>query len=409
MDKYKGLEKKFNDIENNFYVRIREEKSRDGFVYYDGFKLTQIKRDGTLKFDDENKKFLRFNSSNIKREDTMKKLKENRDFFYNNYNLSKLVLTKGIVADSYIQSYNEIIDFIKKYAYSYDKDNLTFLFNNLSIEDEREIFNKIYSIKGKKNNKEYYIVSKKEDNYNKSGPQNITMEQLKNNAKKLCSFYEENTKIDLEKKYQHKFLLYKFEKGNLFNKEVHSFEEEYYIDEDNKDGRIDCIFYAAEGNYISDIYLIEIKVDTKVFAGKNGLHKHILDIMNIDNKNDRFYEELIKRINYRNQVLGKYSKYKYKDNFNKHFYFVVGRYEDSIDRIIKCLNRMNNLDKVKGMVKLSGDYEEYGSLPIKDICNEVDGFTIKLFIDQNDNNLDDAFTPVYKDYTDDLFGNINHE
>ena len=70
---------------------------------------------------------------------------------------------------------------------------------------------------------------------------------------------------------------------------------------------------------------------------------------------------------------------------------------------------MNNPEKVKGMVKLSGDYEEYNNTPIKDICNKVDGFIIKLFIDQNNNNLGDAFTPVYKDYTDNLFGNKNHE
>lgn len=106
-----------------------------------------------------------------------------------------------------------------------------------------------------------------------------------------------------EKKYQHTFMLNAINEKNLKNFfgieskniELYPFEQEYGITNYNKDraknpdgqtekeigyksGRVDCVFYSVEENKLKDIYLIELKIDSGVIGGENGVYTHLDDI-----------------------------------------------------------------------------------------------------------------------------------
>ena len=202
---------------------------------------------------------------------------------------------------------------------------------------------------------------------------NLSLELVKNKVPGLTSFYEEYTHLEMEKKYQHLFLLNiknDVENGylhqNVFGKkEIIPFEEEYYINYPG--GRIDCIFYAVNDNLITDIYLIELKVDSKVLGGTNGIPTHLSDIDDIDD--NVFYSTLLEYINERNQILNdKYIPYNYSEDFNKHFFVIVGRYKCSEKYIKKLVSDLNDeKSSLYKNVKINGKKKE----PISQIAKRL--------------------------------------
>ena len=63
------------------------------------------------------------------------------------------------------------------------------------------------------------------------------------------------------------------------NKDILPFEEEYCTNEGSKDkGRIDCSYVIINNKKLTDIYLVELKVNDGVVDGTNGVNKHFIDI-----------------------------------------------------------------------------------------------------------------------------------
>ena len=424
---YKKLEKEINN-KNSFYVRIRSKKDQDGFVYYNGFKMFKILDSGVIEYENDIKKFLKFNSYNIKIDNIKNDINENRKAFYDDFSLCEMIIEKGSLADTYSDKYNNVINTLKKYSTS-SSDSKIFKFINLSIDDEYEIYKAIYTDNIVTNGEasfNYNVVKIINTKFNMSNKKEITIDNIDEIAEKMSSSYEKS-KIDKEKKYQHLFLKNIKNNKELFGDKscICSFEEEYYIDEINNDGRIDCIFYNKDKNNIKDIYLIELKVDTTVFAGKNGIHKHLLYIKNIPNfdkkNNTNFYDNLLDRINYRNKVLDPSSEVlKYDERYEKHFYIVLGQSDvkktSGIISSFKTLNTKKNNEMARPVTlkNIPGieEYSKFNKKTIKELFDTFDkkSIDIKLFIDNNhwDKTTTD-FNPQYIDYSKYLYEEKNDE
>lgn len=178
--------------------------------------------------------------------------------------------------------------------------------------------------------------------------------------KKAIDDYSASEKV--EKKYQHEFMLHA-QDSNIFSKSpdehVAHFEQEYGIINirskngvtKEKRGRIDCIFYKyKESNSkinITDIFLIEIKVDSKVVLKDNGVITHLDDIKAfLKFKNNRYssYElpTLKDRIIYRLAFLKNIPESSITiSNCKMHFYTVFGFHEDS--------ERIKTTEQIKGL------------------------------------------------------------
>ena len=105
--------------------------------------------------------------------------------------------------------------------------------------------------------------------------------------KSICAAIDSYTgKEELEKKYQHQFLLEAPSILDIFPKgKVEYFEQEFGIKNPRphkkkayKSGRVDCIFYRLEENKLLDIYFVELKVNDEVVLGENGVLTHLDDM-----------------------------------------------------------------------------------------------------------------------------------
>ena len=409
--------------EDGFYLRIRKEETINGIVYYNGFKPFTIDKNKKIKPD--LKKFLSINSKNITKT-TKKELEETiikkRKDIYGKFELTEVYFEKGKVCNSKEitqetknksnQKYNEILESIKeelKDAVEINEKRIKI--KKTSYEVEYKILDYLYNkskINGEYNNnkKQTFSVFKiKPPKYSMILKNNIELDKMCEDIKMLISKYEDYTDIEKEKKYQHFFLIHDFNKTeykDIFNENVLPFECEYYIDEKKKDGRIDAIFYSYKDKTITDLYLIELKVDTKVLGGSNGIHKHLLDIKNINKLNHNFYNDLEARIKYRHEFIYK-QDLEFEKNYNKYFYIITGQCDTTKKEIINSLKTLNNIkkDKLERKVDLKENYAEYNNKPVKNILKEINNdIKIKLFIDENTwNKKIDSFNPNYKDYT----------
>ncbi len=225
----------------------------------------------------------------------------------------------------------------------------------------------------------------------------------------------------LEKKYQHYFMLKANESKALFPREddevVVHFEQEYGIinknpiigkknEKDYKTGRIDCIFYKYKMTKekifnVSDIYLVEIKVDDSVILGNNGVMTHLEDIKAfLDYKEDETPKKydittLTERIDYRNKAL-----YDCKcTNFNDtkvHFYTVIGfTNEDDKKEVKEQIKCLVDFDYVKGLYKRNENL--YSVAPDKSKCD------IKFFFEKTLFNLESKeISTDFEDVTEEL-------
>ena len=182
--------------------------------------------------------------------------------------------------------------------------------------------------------------------------------------------YENKTKVELEKKYQHFFMTQEILKNYDNLSFVVPFEEEYYTSENdvNKDrGRIDCIYVLPKKGQ-SEIFLIELKVNEGVIGKKDeldehGINTHLVDIDDlISNKNklDSFLKKLGCRFNYRNEILGKDMLKIDEDgnleNLKLHYWLVVAidgkDYEEKKKHANEVLKKIRELNDDKYINKL---------------------------------------------------------
>lgn len=125
----------------------------------------------------------------------------------------------------------------------------------------------------------------------------------------------------IEKKKENKNLNL-FEKGP-FNKNTYPFLMEYNFYEApiqkkkryHKKGRIDNVFIKD-----NKVLFVELKMDTKAINNTNGIHKHLIDVLNGIRKNKEFIDELNVAIDEYNESVNdtsKKGKYKIANITNK--------------------------------------------------------------------------------------------
>ena len=136
--------------------------------------------------------------------------------------------------------------------------------------------------------------------YKYKGNAKNSLKTFSDNTKNAIEKYKFTTGKKLEKSYQHFFMLRAHEMKDLFDMKtgeyVDYFEQEYGIynpniygsnkikkkEEQYKTGRIDCIVYKYKFNnhirFITDIYMVELKVNCDVILGNNGVMTHLEDI-----------------------------------------------------------------------------------------------------------------------------------
>lgn len=387
---------------DNFYVRIREGKSSE--VYYNGIEPFKISNN---KLKNINEDLFVFNSTNIKnsiknnnKDDLIKCLKYNRNVFYDLFEVKSINFEKGAMAFKNEEKFNNVLKELG--AVEVKNNRYEINIKNLSIEDEYSLLKTIWIDykKGRSN-----LFRDVRFDLNKLEKE-LTLQKIKKeDVINLIKDYFAYTKIEKEKYYQHLFLLDKDEKSlrkkiMFFNNDVKPFEEEYYIAETKDgDGRIDCIFYKEMDGYVTDIYMIEIKVDTGVIGGTNGLHKHLLDILHINDmsKDKDFYGKIIDRINYRNE-----EKLKVAENLEKHFFIVIGRSNSSLEKVKKAIRNLNDETSslyIKVKEKIDEKYKNKVE-PLNKIYEKcLKDVDVKLFVDQTKWNVSDNFKPNYEDFT----------
>ena len=256
--------------------------------------------------------------------------------------------------------------------------------------------------------------------------------EFKEVVEKSIINYEKQTTINKEKKYQHQFMLNSYDE--ILN--IYPFEEEYYIKEkgiedndfleDEKNGRIDSILYKMENKLLTDIYLIELKVNGDVVAGENGVLTHLDDIKNLINKTDfekqnkeDFFYKLKKRINYRVSQL---YDFELENNdfsqidYNIHFYTIIAYtnpIENNKQNVIDYFNYFNTKEGVNYLIKIKDLDKKFNDTSLYDIINNFKDKSkceLKFIFDENIwNEKTDEFNPLYNDVTNTYFKGIKDE
>ncbi len=410
----------------NFYVRVRTEDDKivKSEVYCDGFKVFSVGSPNLITCFNENNKFTKFNSTNINnvgkksnitnkiitKEELCKALEESRNLFYDKCYLTEFTFKDGTEISKKSEAHNKIGKYIKSIKEK-NGEYTCEVIDNLSIDDEYELACILF--------KEYKTINSNifksvKFTYSKSlykDKNKIFDEELVYKLETLMSNYENYTKFENEKKYQHQFLITttKIGRGKDEISELIPFEEEYFIvDEKEKDGRIDCVFYKENNNMITDIYLVEIKVNEEVLGGSNGLHKHISDIKKLykNSKFQSFYKRLLKQINDRRKILfdkeydNDFDSSNLLDNINCNFVVIVGKTYENFD-IQTYLNLLNEpKEKLKKNLMFVSIKEEDDIKPLNDLVLDTEKYGIKLSIYLDDNvwsskNRTKDFNPNY--------------
>lgn len=278
-----------------------------------------------------------------------------------------------------------------------------------------------------------FSINDKLDENNKIQIYDVSkLDIFKKAVKKSIINYEKQTTINKEKKYQHQFML--GSRDSILN--IYPFEEEYYIkekesedttsDENEKNGRIDSVLFKMENKVLTDVYLIELKVNAEVVAGENGVLTHLDDIKNLINKTnfekqnkEDFFYKLKKRINYRLSELYDFELLN-KDfsliDYNIHFYTIVAytnSIEDNKQKVENYFNHFNTKEGVNYLIELNDLDKAFKDKSIYDV---IDGFKdkkkcrLRFIFDENEwDEKTDDFVPMFNDVTNDYFKGIDNE
>ena len=384
---------------NEFVIMIRDESSninkntKKDIVYYNGIKALEIEKNNN---EIENiiikDNIYRINTTNVKnnsKEDIINSIREVRKSIkdYLSFNLKRIEFQMSkntYLFDEVLNNFkNEIKEYIAK-GYTdgvvkseikngrKNKTEVYYIDFNFNNEMKDEVLNDMLEIeysfirnfKLDKKNEEPYIIKKVAFVYDKNNvkkseglkDQKQELERINkfnNSIKNSIEQYEKLTKEELEKKYQHHFMISNNTLGKLDSfKDLYRFEEEYYTDESNSKeedrGRVDCVFLKIDDDILTDIYLIELKVNESVVGKSNGIHKHLIDVEKLlsnETKKHNFIEKLYERVSFRRKIEGltplkELKKEEQKDFYNKinfHFYTVIS-FTDNI------LEKSNKID-----------------------------------------------------------------
>lgn len=232
---------------------------------------------------------------------------------------------------------------------------------------------------------------------------------------------------EFEKRYQFMFMLYASKMAsNLFSECYYPFEQEYgfrnesydYKDVKGKDCRIDCVFFRYNGIKITDLYLIELKVDDSVVSGNNGVLTHLDDIDSLFYKpHITFFKDIKKQIKYRMKALGYFTLNDDQGNedvidFNVHFFTIFGfTNEESKENIkyvlesIKTKEGVERLcDNASGKLKLT-PYFKVKNLNLQTYIDRREKYNetheykydFKFFFDKDIFDIDSWNKNLYRD------------
>ena len=446
--------KDFNKNFQGFYLRVR--KDSNDIAYYNGIKAFKVFRndDKSIKITIP-KDVYELNATNVgnskeKGIDIVKVINDLKNKYFDE-TLAEIIINKGP------NSYDKNNHLKTKKAFENIKkslgENLKYFENELNDDLVNKILDSFDNNKnseiikvssyGEDLNVEFifiencgikYGLAKPEFIYEKKVKEKtIEIEDLYKDTKSAIEKYEECTRVNLEKKYQHQFILGAHNSSLL---DMYPFEEEYYIKEkktgdnsnDEKNGRIDAVLYKRKENILEDIYLIELKVNEKVVAKDNGVLTHLDDIKNliintdfnnIDEKN--FFYILKDRIEYRIKTLEdsnfEFANNKNEIDFKVHFYTIMGftNNKESKQKVLKYLEAFKTKEGVNNLIKTGQlckkDPKKFEDTDIYDICNLIkEKCDIKFFFDENIwNEKTEIFTPNFKDVTNIYFKGISNE
>lgn len=456
--------KDFNQLFPKFYLRIRNdgEESHDDkydIAYYDGNKAF------TVSEDQDSKEYIligfsintyKCNTSAVIKDldstllDNLISICEKMEQFFDfvmpeiKYEFAASVLKNNNFDKNRFINFEKEIKLINpNIIFNRDDDNCKYTFENFNgvsdiikvqysfiknirLTDGKAMQNSIKKVEFN----EFKVIAKENDI---SIENIIALENPKsfiNVVKDAISSYK--GKEGLEKKYQHQFLLYGNMRNLFFdnNCNILPFEQEYYIIENSKskyNGRIDCIFYGYKNNLLTDIFLIEIKVDDGVLGLGNGIHKHLIDIYHlkdkylndeVDNYGKQFFKNLISRIETRREALGD-TQLITSTKLKIHFYTVIGVSDVNKETsVYSYLNNLNNdkSDEYKGVINHIEEYYLNDIHPLKKYFEEFNekkhfnlldnDFDIKLYVSENFWNCkNEEFNQTYINKTGEYFYN----
>jgi len=441
-----NFRKNFNRNFQGFYLRIRNDS--DDIAYYNGIKAFQV-----YKVDENTigikipENVYNLNVTNVRNAKNkgidIVSIIGNLKNKYFNKELIAIKINKGPLSydknnhDKTITAFNNIKDslgenikyfedelsdeLIEKILNSFDSGESSYKIDVTSYNEDLKVESIFIENRGEKYGLSIPTFIYKEIKEEKT----IELYELYNDTKNAIEKYEECTRIESEKKYQHQFTLGAYN-NSMFN--VYPFEEEYYIQEkinrdNDKNGRIDSIIYKRNNDILKDIYLIELKVDEGVVLKDNGVMTHLDDIKNLINKTDYnnikdndFFYLLKRRIEQRIQALENYS-FKFKNDINKidykiHFYTIIGfTNEESKKEVISMLNKLKSKDEVNKLISKNDLIDTFKDKSIYDVVNQMNDKSkceIKFFFDENYwYKTSDYFTPNYVDVTDTYFKGLN--
>lgn len=446
--------KDFNKNFQGFYLRVR--KDSNDIAYYNGIKAFEVSKndDKSIKITIP-KDVYELNATNVRNSkekgiDIVNIINDLKNKYFDEI-LAEIIINKGP------NSYDKNNHLKTKNAFENIRESLGENLKYFENELNEEMVNKILaSFDNNENSEKIKVSSYGEDlniefifiencgiKYGLAKPEfiyekkvkekTIEIEDLYKDTKSAIEKYEECTRVNLEKKYQHQFIL-GAHNSSLLN--LHPFEEEYYIKEkktgdtsnDEKNGRIDAVLYKRKENILEDVYLIELKVNEKVIVDNNGVLTHLDDIKNliintdfnsIDDKN--FFYILKDRIQYRIKALED-NNFEFENNKNRidykiHFYTIVGftNNKESKENVINYFKLFKTKEGVNSLIEslelCKNDPEKFKDKDIYDICNPMkEKCDIKFFFDENIwNEKTEFFTPNFKDVTNIYFEGISNE
>ncbi len=250
-----------------------------------------------------------------------------------------------------------------------------------------------------------------------------SLQRFSENTKNAIEKYKFTSCRKLEKSYQHFFMLRAHEMNDLFeiqkDEKIDYFEQEYGIynpkvygsehfkkdKKTDKTGRIDCIVYKykldGKKRLISDLYMIELKVNCDVILGDNGVMTHLEDIcafLNYEGNVKYRYSTLEKRINDRIKILSGGKEEARFENVAKHFYTVIGytnENESEKEIIMGMLKKLNDKDTVDEMIKcgypktVDGKTKKFylnkrfKGITLRDLKQNINKCDIKFFLEKN--------------------------
>lgn len=467
----KQLRKKL--LNEKFVIRIRENKG--DIVYYNGIKVFVLNENKEKTEVTVPENLYRFSFNDVKEilesrqideelEERISLLSKFKEQKYFDFNMNSISFEK---ADDYIHNevenrFNDFCNHLKrmdKIEEYLDEINIKVLLQELEenekytlkfkkpVDDIKLIvYIQFYFIKclkiNQEDNSEFTKTIRKISfgNLIYSYKEVIEYDKLESLIKIIQEVVNNARVKEFEKRYQFMFMLYASKMAsNLFSECYYPFEQEYgfrnelyhYKGLNGKNCRIDCVFFKYNGIKITDLYLIELKVDDSVVSGNNGVLTHLDDIDSLfykDGKsNIKFFRDIKKQIKYRMKELGYFVLNDDQENeevidFDVHFFTVFGytkeESKENIKYVLECIKTKEGVerlcDNTAGKLKLT-PYFKVKNLSLqtyidhKERYNETHQYKydFKFFFDKDTFDIDSWNKNIYRDNLKLIYCDLN--